>query len=253
MIDLHNHILPGLDDGSDSIEKSLKMARIAVDDGVKVIVATPHSYNGVYKTGPDKILKEVERFNQSLQEEGIPLLVLPGADVHLDIALIRDIKNHKVMTVNNNKRYIMLELPPFGLPQDLSVFIWKLKLSGATPVFTHPERNETVQEDINILYDFIMQGALSQLTAMSLTGEFGKKARKCAVSLLKYNLAHIIASDAHSVKRRPPVLSKAVKAAGRIVGHDQALRMVTDIPGKIIEGVQISFPEPERMKKTLFF
>ena len=252
MIDIHNHILPALDDGPDTLKKSLEMARIAVDDGIKLIVATPHSNNGVYKTTPDKILIEVEQFNQALENEGIPLKVLPGSDVHINYNLLEDIKNQKIMTVNNNNRYITLELPSFGLPQNLSDFIWKLKLSGITPIFSHPERNETIQEDINMLYDFIMQGALSQITAMSLTGEFGKKAEKCAVSLLKHNLSHVIATDAHSVRRRPPVLSRALTAAKKIIGADYALQMVTDIPSKIIKGEQLTVPEPVKEKNKFF-
>ncbi len=252
MIDIHNHILPCLDDGSNSPEKSLKMAKIAVDDGIRVVVATPHSNNGVYQLSREKIFEEVKLLNQLLRNKGVPLKVLPGADIHIDFNLIEDIKTGKVMTVNNNQRYIMLELPDYGVPQHLSDFLWEMKLNGITPVFTHPERNAAIQDDINILHGFIMQGALSQITAMSLTGEFGKAPRKCAESLLKYNLAHVIATDAHSVRRRPPVLSKALKVAGEIVGDDYALRMVTEIPDRIIKGSQVSLPEPKSRKLCFF-
>lgn len=252
MIDIHNHILPGFDDGPDTLEKSLEMARIAADDGVKLIVATPHFGNGIYITSPDKILKEVERFNQVLKEEGLPLTLLPGSDVHIYYNLLDDIKKQKVMTLNNNNRYIILELPSFGLPQNLPEFIWELKLFGVTPIFSHPERNETIQENINILYDFIMQGALFQITAMSLTGEFGKRPQKCAVSLLKYNLTHVIATDAHSVRRRPPVLSRALKVAKDIIGSEHAQQMVTEIPEKIIKGEQLSLLEPVKKKNKFF-
>jgi len=252
MIDIHNHILPCLDDGSDSPEKSLRMAKIAVDDGIRVVVATPHTNNGVYQVSPEKIIEEVKLLNQLLQDKGVPLKILPGADVHVDLNLIEEIKAGRVMTVNNNQRYIMLELPDSGVPQHLSEFLWEIKLNGLTPVFTHPERNAAIQNDINILHGFIMQGAMSQITAMSLTGEFGKDARKCAVSLLKYNLAHVIATDAHSVRRRPPVLSRALKVAGEVVGDEYAIRMVTEIPDKIIKGAQVSLPEP-KSRKICFF
>ncbi len=252
MIDIHNHILPGFDDGPDAIDTSLKMAKIAADDGIKIIVATPHSNNGVYKTSFDKILEGVERLNQALEKEGIPLSVLPGSDVYIDLNLTSDVNDYKIMTVNNKKRYILLELPHCGVPRHLSDLVWQLSLSGITVIFSHPERNEAVQEDINILYDFIMQGALSQITAMSLTGEFGKKARKCAVSLLRHNLAHVIATDAHSVNRRPPVLSRGMEAAKKITGHDRAFQMVFDIPGKIIRGENFTVPEPVK-KKSRFF
>lgn len=252
MTDLHNHIIPCLDDGPATLEESLEMARIAANDGIKTIVATPHCNNGLYKNGIEKIIKGVKQFNLSLKQEGIPLKVLPGAELYIDFNLLKSIKEKKAMTVNNNMRYIMLELPTFGAPQHLSEFIWELKVSGITPIFAHPERNEAIEDNINILYDFIMQGALSQITAMSLTGEFGKKAQKCAVSLLKYNLVHVIATDAHSVRRRPPVLSVGLKVAGKIVGHEHALRMVNEIPDKIIKGEEFLIIEPLKKKKRFF-
>jgi protein-tyrosine phosphatase len=245
--------LPALDDGPNTIEKSLQMARVAAADGIKLIVATPHSQpTGLYKTSPDKILKEVEGLNHALKEEKIPLTVLLGSDVHIDYNLLDEIKNQKVMTVNNNNHYIILEPPILGLPQNLPDFIWKLKLFGITPILSHPERNEIIQEDINVVYNFIMQGALSQITAMSLTGEFGKRAQKCAISLLEHNLTHIIATDAHSAKRRPPILSSALKVAKKIIGLDHALQMVTDTPEKIIKGEQIDIPEPVKKKNLIF-
>ncbi|NOZ25085.1 MAG: tyrosine protein phosphatase [Nitrospirae bacterium] len=252
MIDIHNHILPGIDDGASSPEKSLQMARIAVNDGIRVVVATPHVNNGVYEVSAERIVEEVDRLNLMLRQEDIPLRVLPGADIHVDFKLVDAVKNGEVMTVNNNRRYIMLELPEYGVPQHMSDFLWELKINGITPVFTHPERNAAIQDDINILQGFIMQGALSQITAMSLTGEFGRRPRKCAAALLKYNLAHVIATDAHSARRRPPVLSGALRVAGDIVGDDFALRMVTEIPENIINGVQVSIPEP-KSRKTRFF
>ncbi|RJQ51436.1 MAG: tyrosine protein phosphatase [Nitrospiraceae bacterium] len=252
MIDIHSHILPAIDDGPDTLEKSLTMAKIAVHEGIDTIVATPHSNNGVFNIHPDKILGEVRQLNKTLKEEKIPLTVLPGSDVHVNFNLLDDIKSRRVMTVNNGDRYIILELPSFGLPPNLSDFIWDLKLYGITPIFSHPERNEAIQENMDMLYDFIRQGALLQITAMSLTGEFGKKAEKCAVSLLKHNLAHVIATDSHSVRRRPPVLSKALKIAIKLVGTDNALRMVVGTPSNIINGEQVSAPEPVKMRNRLF-
>ncbi len=251
MIDIHNHILPCLDDGADSPAVSLRMARIAVSDGIRVIVATPH-INGLYSVDPENILYEVDRLNLLLRQEDVPLKVLPGADIHVDSRLVDAVKNGEVMTVNNNRRYIMLELPDYGIPRHMSDFLWEMRMNGITPVLTHPERNAAIQDDINILQGFIMQGALSQITAMSLTGEFGRKPKRCAVALLKHDLAHVIATDAHSTRRRPPVLSRALRVAGDIVGDDQALRMVTEIPENIINGADVGVPEP-RSRKARFF
>ncbi|MGA1844485.1 MAG: tyrosine-protein phosphatase [bacterium] len=252
MIDLHCHILPGLDDGSQNIEESIMMSRIAYQDGIRTIVATPHTMNGTFVNDREIILAEVDRLNNCLAGERLDLRILPGADVHVNYNIPDLIREGKAMTVNDNGRYILLEFPHQLVPPGIPELVFQLKLQGITPIFTHPERNNAIQGDLNIILHLIEQGALTQITADSLTGEFGPVAYKTTVKMLKHNLAHIIASDAHSSKIRVPILSHAMHKASQITGEKGVEAMVTTIPQAIIDGQVINdLPDPIRPQKSL--
>ncbi len=254
MIDIHCHILPNVDDGSQSLAETLEMCRMAVDDGIETTVATPHQHNGVYHNSAESILKNVEEVTRALQKEEIPLKLLPGADVHIEVNTGERIEKGEIMTINNTKRYFLLEFPAHSIPPNIDKIIFNLLLKNITPVLTHPERIIAVQENPNCIYDIVSQGVLSQITAMSVTGGFGRPAQKCARILLEHNLVHIIASDAHSTERRPPILSEAVKAVSRILDEESAANMVTTIPSMVIRGEQVGIIEPPiPVKQKLFW
>jgi len=236
MIDIHCHILPGVDDGAKTLEESLEMCRMAAADGVTTIVGTPHQHDGVYNTPSATILAKVELLNAALKQAQIPLTILPGADVYIDVNTQEKIANGEIMTINRTKRYFLLEFPSHTLPANIENMVFNLMLKNIVPVLTHPERIGEVQQHPNRIYDLVSLGVLSQITAMSLTGGFGRHAQKCAKLLVEHNLAHIIASDAHSIDSRPPILSKGVKEAAKIVGNDAAQAMVTTIPQRVISG-----------------
>ena len=131
--------------------------------------------------------------------------------------------------------------------------IFALKMKGITPIITHPERHSAINRDMDILYELVRMGALSQVTAMSITGDFGGTVRQCAEVLLKHRLVHVIASDAHSPEGRPPVLSRAVDAAAEIVGsYEEAVRMVKELPAAILSGERVEIPEPMPTKGSRF-
>ncbi|MGA1840014.1 MAG: tyrosine-protein phosphatase [bacterium] len=253
MIDLHCHILPGMDDGAENIKESVTMCHIAYKDGIRTIVATPHTMNGIFINERDYILEEVKKLQDVLISKKIDILIIPGADVHINYNLLELIRDGKAMTINNNGKYILLEFPHHHVPPNISEFVFKLKHNKIIPVFTHPERNIAIQKDLNIIFRLVELGALAQITANSLIGEFGPGASKCAVEMLQNNLVHIIASDAHSSKFRTPVLSDSVVRAARIAGPKWAEAMVTDIPRAIIAGEDIyDLPAPITTKKSLF-
>jgi len=253
MIDLHCHILPGIDDGSPDMEESIHMARIAYNDGIRTIVATPHTMNGIFINKRDLILSEVEKFQHILNTEKIDILILPGSDVHVNHNMLELINEGKALTVNDKGKYLLLEFPHQLVPPRIPELVFELKLHGITPIFTHPERNSAIQGDLNIILRLVEQGALTQITANSLTGEFGPMAYKTAVEMLKHNLAHIIASDAHSSKIRSPRLSNATHKASEITGEKRAEAMVTKIPQAIIDGEVINdLPDPITPQKSLF-
>jgi protein-tyrosine phosphatase len=245
LIDIHCHILHGIDDGPESRDESLAMARRAVGDGIHTIVATPHTLNGRYTNHIQDIAARVAGLREALSENHIDLTVHEGADVRLCPGMLELMKSGHAGTIKNAGKYMMIELPSQALPPGVRDEIFSMKLNGITPIISHPERNPAIQRDIAILYDLVRMGALSQVTAMSVLGDFGGAAMRCAEVLLTHRLAHVIASDAHSAEDRPPVLSEAVEAAGELMGsYDDALRMVTEVPAALLSGDTPELPDP---------
>ena len=250
MIDLHCHILPGVDDGAQSPEESLSMARKAVEDGIHTIVATPHTLNGIYFNPVRKVISRVSDLQDVLLKNHINLRLYAGADVYLSPHMLEQIEGGDACTINNAKRYMLLEFPPQALPPGVKDEIFTLKVNGITPIITHPERHSVIQHDMDILYELVSMGALCQVTAMSITGDFGGTVRQCSNMLLKHRLIHVIASDAHSSETRPPVLSQALEATAEIMGsYEDAERMVTEAPASILSGKTLEIPEPRRPKR----
>ena len=251
MIDLHAHILPGLDDGAKDLDESLAMCLVAAKDDITEIVATPHTGNGNYDNDPDRILAAVEDLNGRLKENGISVRIRPGADIYIHERLVDLVKDRKVLTVNDNMRYVMVEFPRHVIPPNYLEWMFHLTLAGLTPILTHPERNTAVNGNTDIVRKWVEKGGLVQLTAMSISGDFGPEIRKCSEELLRYNLVHVIASDAHSADRRPPKLSKALKAASSIIGPEHARRLVEDYPAAIVAGKTFYAPEPMAKKRAI--
>ena len=254
MIDIHCHILPNMDDGPETLDETLEMCRMALADGTTTIVATPHQQDGIHNTSADAILKNVHSVAALLKRSNLNLELLPGADVRVDVDTGEKIGQGEILSLNNTKRYFLLEFPAHTIPPNMDRLIFNLLLKNIVPILTHPERIFEVQENPNRVYELVSMGVLSQITAMSVTGEFGSRARKCARMLLKHNLVHIIASDAHSADYRPPILSNAVKAVSRLLGEERAMDMVTTIPSQIIRGepIQILAP-PMKIRRKLFW
>ncbi|MCF8146711.1 MAG: tyrosine protein phosphatase [Deltaproteobacteria bacterium] len=251
MIDIHSHILPNVDDGAGSLEEGLRMAERAVNDGIREMVATPHSLDGVYVNCVDDILAGVAQFRCALSANHLDLELHPGGDVHLSTHMVQRIQTQEVCTLNNMGKFILLELPSQMIPNGVKDEIFSLKLNGITPIITHPERNLMVQHDPETLYELVEMGALAQVTAMSLTGDFGEVIFHVSERLMKHRLIHIIATDAHSAEDRPPVLSGAVERAADILkSYDEALHMVTQVPAAILSGRTPDVPEPMHVKRT---
>ena len=246
MIDIHSHILPGLDDGPQTMEESIRMCRIAYQDGIRTIVATPHTLNGVYQNGKSIILSKVEELCSELrtQNSELPLRILPGSDVHLCETTLQQVDQGEAVTIGDGGKYIMIEFPSQAIPYQAERVLFQLLGRGLIPIISHPERNLDIGRRPGRYDEIIKMGCFGQVTAMSLTGEFGPKVRQWAEKLLKRWLVHFIASDAHSGNGRPPILSAAVKAAAKIVGKKEAEKMVTEYPKAILEGRRPNIPDP---------
>jgi protein-tyrosine phosphatase len=241
LIDLHAHILPGIDDGPQSLEDSLEMARLAVADGITTLVATPHlfrrkSVDLEALNTPDAIHQAVERFNQQLSEEDIDLTVLPGCEVPLFPDIIKFIDKGRILTLNDGQRYVCLEMPDTVIPPATEDIIFQLSSRGLTPIITHPERNPVFYDMPDKFRRLISLGCLAQITARSLTRGFGWGVARFTKKLVREGLVTIMATDAHSVAHRPPVMSLALKKLRKIVGENRAWDMVATIPERIIRG-----------------
>jgi len=240
MIDIHAHILPSLDDGPQTVEESVEICQVAAKDGIKTIVATPHSKDGVYEAKSDHILKAVDVLNTKLKENGIELKILPGAEIHIFEGLVESIKSGEVLTLNNGGKFILLELPFVFIPPGTSKLVFDLVTNGIVPIIAHAERILPFQKNPDLVRQLVKSGARVQMNSYGLTRMASGRERKCAKWLLQNRLVHFIASDTHSLKGRPPILSIALEHAAHIVGEIEARALVYDNPKQIINGLDIN-------------
>lgn len=233
MIDLHCHILPGIDDGSTDLEMSLAMARIAVADGTRVLACTPHIYPGLYMNNSAGISAARDALQTHLDEQGIDLTLVTGADVHLVPGLLQGLREGIVPPLNNT-RYVLLEPSHHVAPPRFAEQVFSLVAAGHVPVITHPERLTWIKDHYQTFVDLTRQGAWMQVTAGALTGMFGARARYWAERFVGEGMTHILASDAHSSSRRVPVLSAGLAVAERLVGAQEAQQLVQGRPAAIL-------------------
>lgn len=201
MIDIHCHILPGIDDGAATIEDSVAMARAAVQEGITTIIATPHHKNNKFSNPKSSILTKVNDLNTVLKQENIPLTILPGQEVRIYGEVLEDYYKEEILTLNHTK-YLFIEFPSSSVPRYAERLLYELQTEGIIPIIVHPERNKELQEKPDLLYQFVKNGALTQVTASSVAGYFGKNVKKFSEQLIESNLTHFLASDAHNVHNR---------------------------------------------------
>ena len=250
MIDLHCHVLPGLDDGARLLEETLDMARTAVKNNIDTIVATPHTLNGFFVNNWEDVVSLTSTVQKAFDAEDIAITLYPAMEAQVCPELFDALEKGQAATINDNSRYMLLEFPPFSMPPGSMEFIFKLKLQGITPVIAHPERNLILQNDLKQLYDLVKMGALCQLTALSVTGYLGPSVQKSSEQMIKKGLAHVIATDAHSDAERILALASAVDMAAEILqDYSRAEKMVTTTPAAIIAGEDVDVDEPVLDKK----
>jgi protein-tyrosine phosphatase len=233
MIDLHSHILPGIDDGARTLNVSLEMATIAVDDGIHTMACTPHIYPGMYMNDGPGIEQKRAALQAELDQRGIALQLVTGADVHLVPGLLEHLRSGKVPTLNGS-RYLLLEPSHTTPPPRFEDAVFTLVAAGYTPIITHPERLTWVEGHYPVFLRLIEQGAWMQITAGALTGTFGRRAKYWGERFLGEGHTHLLASDAHSAGRRKPELSPALAIAQRLVGNEEATRLVLERPRAVL-------------------
>ncbi|MCC3375545.1 tyrosine-protein phosphatase [Cohnella sp. REN36] len=202
MVDLHSHILPGMDDGPASLEMSLEMARMAVREGIEVVYATPHHLLPPYDNERSTVVKAVARLSEALRAAKIPLQVRAGQEIRMTPEWLREAYEGKLLPLSGTT-YTLIELPSAGIPEHLPHAIHEMGVLGWRPIIAHPERNREIAKHPERLLPFVEAGALCQLTSHSLTGRFGKETQTAALTLCKRGYIHLVASDAHDCERRP--------------------------------------------------
>jgi protein-tyrosine phosphatase len=245
VIDVHCHILPAVDDGPKTLDESLEMARIAASDGIDTIICTPHY--GTLRRGdqPADIVERVRDFQAAVSGAGIPLTVLPGAELVLtkEIGSIAD--NGLLITLNNSK-YVLVEIPFDHYPPGTDEALFQLQTRGYQPIFAHPERQRQIQQKPEVLGQLVDRGIFAQVTALSMNGGFGNHAKAAAETLTRRGLVHILSSDAHVADGpRKPSLAAAKQRIGDLVGEDRAEGMAFHLPGAISRNEDFDLAEPQ--------
>lgn len=250
MIDIHCHILPGIDDGSQSMEDTIEMARAAVDEGIHTIIATPHHRNSKYENPKELIIPQVDAVNQVLINEGIDLKVLPGQEVRLYGELVEGIEKNEILNLNHTQ-YLFIEFPSNHVPRYAETLLFDLQLQEITPIIVHPERNQEIIERPEVLYNLVKKGALTQVTASSVSGHFGKKIRNFSFQLIEANLTHFIASDAHNVTSRGFKMAETMDILQSKYGID-LVYFFQENAELLVQGNHVYQDTPELLKKKKF-
>jgi protein-tyrosine phosphatase len=236
MIDIHCHILPGIDDGARDLGVSLEMARVAVAAGTLGIVCTPHHLNGVYGNDRATILAAVNAFRAELTESEIALDLYPGSELHLVPELPDLLSSGNALTVNDGGRYVMVELPKRVVPMGSEVILKRLLGAGITPVIVHPERNSELCHKPARASDWVAMGCKLQLTGQSCTGEFGRPIKARCVHWLQRGEVHMVASDAHRPTGRSPRLDLVRAELTQSMGSEASRLLLEENPRRLVAG-----------------
>jgi protein-tyrosine phosphatase len=242
MVDIHHHLLFGLDDGANSIETSVAMARLAAAEGITHVVCTPHA-NSHFDFDPQVNALKTEELRTRLAAEGIALTLGKGCDFHLSFDNVQHAKVDPSRFSINGLGYLLVEVPDYGLPPALTETFYELQLAGLTPILTHPERNPTLQSEPNRLKDWLRGGVLIQVTADSLTGHKGKHAQRMAHELLEKRWVHFLATDAHNTTSRPPRMRDAHDMVASRYGANYAHALCLTNPLAVFLGKQFEVAE----------
>lgn len=246
MIDLHSHILPNIDDGAKDLEMAAAMVKIAQQDGIEQMVATPHLFRGEYVYDDLNIInKELEELRKSLTEKSIKVNILAGAEVHISHNLMDEIRKHRNSLVINNSSYMFVEFPTEHVFTGVKELFFELMSEGITPIIAHPERNSVFRRNPRLLYELIRMGGLAQANRGSFTGLYGRHAQETVFFFLKKNLLHFCATDCHDLHASAPRLLETARIIAEASGEKVALAMVRDNPKAVVDDRLIPYlPDP---------
>jgi protein-tyrosine phosphatase len=242
-VDIHCHLLPGLDDGAADWNESLAMARLAVADGISAVVATPHQLGAHAATQADAIRARTRQLQQLLDHHRIALQVLPGADVRIEPDMVGKLRNGRILTLADRRRHVLLELP-HDLYLPLERLLAGLGTAGIVGILSHPERNLGILANGDLLYPLVRAGCLLQVTAGALVGTFGPRIMEFSQSLVRRRLVHFVATDAHGAKARRPLLRRAFQRVAALAGYQTAVDLCCRNPARVLAGQTVTLPQP---------
>jgi protein-tyrosine phosphatase len=256
MVDVHCHILPGLDDGPKAIEESLAMAESAIADGITHVVATPHSSTEYVFN-----FRRVRQVRDELQAAiGDKLILATGCDFHLNPENLAALRADAPRFCINQNNYLLVEFSEFSIPPSTDQTLHEMQLMGIHPVITHPERNAILHVQRGHLPKWLKLGCYVQVTAGSLTGVFGAKPQEDALRWIEEGLVHIVASDAHNTKRRPLKLQPAYDVVRERFGEEKARALFVDNPRAAFDGQElphvpelVEMPRVPKKRRFLLF
>ncbi|MCD5001687.1 tyrosine protein phosphatase [Enterococcus saccharolyticus] len=251
MIDLHCHILPGIDDGAEDMEASLAMVEKAISQGITHILCTPHHNNGRYENPKESVIHSVSLLQAEINRRNLDLTLLEGQEVRITGDLMEEIQQNRILFTDLDDTYILIEFPTMDVPAYTEQLFFELRAFGKIPVIVHPERNAKFREDPNLLIPFLEMGCLAQLTAPSIVGTFGKSIKKTALEMVKYNLVQMVASDAHGVKKRTFYMKEAYEIIRKEFGQEK-VNLMKQVSKDLLNGDSISYPNYQEIKKKKF-
>lgn len=224
MVDIHCHILPGLDDGARDIEESIKMAKMAVNDGITDVIATPHTHNGIYLNCFDTVLESATLLQAELEREKIPLNIHTGAEIHIHAELCANLQQ-KMLSTQGDTAYVLVELPSSSIPIFTDKVLSRLVKENFIPIIAHPERNLIIRNNPVLLIGWLRQGIIIQITAGSLLGSWGIKVKEFSRQLIKRGFVQVLASDGHNAAKRRVELDKAYRRLEKWFGFKTLLQL----------------------------
>jgi len=251
MLDLHCHILPGIDDGAEDIDASLAMAEKAISQGITHILCTPHHNNGKYVNPKEFVIHQVKNLQAELDKRNLPLTLFEGQEVRITGDLLEEIEQHRILFTDVANTYLLIEFPTMDVPAYTEQLLFDLRARGHVPIIVHPERNAKFREDPNRLIPFLEMGCLAQLTAPSYVGIFGKSIQKTAKQMVEHRLVQMVASDAHGVHKRNFYLKEAFEAIEQDFGSDYVKQM-EQVAKDVLNGDATEIPLFSEIRKKKF-
>lgn len=240
MMDLHCHILPGVDDGAQDLNDSLAMAKKAVKQGITHILCTPH-HNQRFQNPKNEILAKVPLLQKELDDRGIPLTLFEGQEVRIHSNLLEEIKEDRILFADVEDRYLLVEFPSSEIPVYAENLLYQLRKEDIVPIIVHPERNKGFQDDPNQILNYLNMGCLAQLTAPSIVGVFGKDVQRLSEQYVAHGLVQMVASDAHRLQLRDFYLKEAYQHINKKFGN-KILEKMDQTCKDVINGDSITVP-----------